>query len=86
MRRENIRHLKCSLAPSLDMIGEWWTRLIIRDLFYGINNFDLLPLRSAQTKEGEVQRLAEECAGPLKISTSKSASTAGGNNLSPPAY
>ena len=24
------------------MIGEWWTLLIIRDLFYGINTFDLL--------------------------------------------
>jgi len=30
------------LARSLDMIGEWWTLLIIRDLFYGINTFHLL--------------------------------------------
>ena len=66
MRRENFRHLECSLARSLDMIGEWWTLLIIRDMFYGINNFDLLPLRSAQTKEGETQRLADKCAGAFK--------------------
>jgi DNA-binding HxlR family transcriptional regulator len=42
MRKENFKHLECSLARSLDMIGEWWTLLIIRDLFYGINTFDLL--------------------------------------------
>lgn len=42
MRRENFKHLECSLARCLDMIGEWWTLLIIRDLFYGINTFDLL--------------------------------------------
>lgn len=42
MRRENFKHLECSLARSLDMVGEWWTLLIIRDLFYGINTFDLL--------------------------------------------
>ncbi len=34
--------MECSLARSLDVIGEWWTLLIIRDLFYGINTFDLL--------------------------------------------
>jgi DNA-binding HxlR family transcriptional regulator len=42
MRKENFKHLECSLARSLDMIGEWWTLLIIRDLFYGINTFDTL--------------------------------------------
>lgn len=42
MRKENFSHLECSLARTLDMIGEWWTLLIIRDLFYGINTFDLL--------------------------------------------
>ncbi|HUN56216.1 MAG TPA: helix-turn-helix domain-containing protein [Smithella sp.] len=42
MRKENFKHLECSLARSLDIIGEWWTLLIIRDLFYGMNTFDLL--------------------------------------------
>jgi len=42
MRKENFKHLECSLSRSLDMVGEWWTLLIIRDLFYGINTFDLL--------------------------------------------
>ena len=42
MRKENFNHLECSLARSLDMIGEWWTLLIIRDLFYGTDTFDSL--------------------------------------------
>jgi DNA-binding HxlR family transcriptional regulator len=42
MRKENFKHLECSLARSLDIIGEWWSLLIIRDLFYGMNTFDLL--------------------------------------------
>jgi DNA-binding HxlR family transcriptional regulator len=42
MRKENFRHLECSLARSLDVIGEWWSLLIIRDLFYGMNTFDML--------------------------------------------
>ena len=42
MRKENFNHLECSLARTLDMVGEWWSLLIIRDLFYGINTFDLL--------------------------------------------
>ncbi len=42
MRREDFKHLECPLARSLDIIGEWWSLLIVRDLFYGITTFDLL--------------------------------------------
>jgi len=42
MRKENFKHLECPLARSLDIIGEWWSLLIVRDLFYGVNTFDLL--------------------------------------------
>jgi DNA-binding HxlR family transcriptional regulator len=42
MKKENFRHLECSLARALDVIGEWWSLLIIRDLFYGIDRFDRL--------------------------------------------
>ncbi|HVO66374.1 MAG TPA: helix-turn-helix domain-containing protein [Syntrophales bacterium] len=42
MKRQNFKHLECSLARTLDVVGEWWTLLIIRDLFYGIDTFDKL--------------------------------------------
>lgn len=42
MKNESFKHLECSLARSLDMVGDWWTLLIVRDLFYGIDTFDKL--------------------------------------------
>lgn len=42
MRKENFAHLECSLARALGTIGEWWSLLIIRDLFYGVDSFDQL--------------------------------------------
>jgi DNA-binding HxlR family transcriptional regulator len=30
----------CSLSRSLEKIGDWWTLLIVRDLYLGVNRFD----------------------------------------------
>lgn len=30
----------CSIARTLDVIGEWWTVLILRDLFAGLSRYD----------------------------------------------
>ena len=32
--------MSCSIARSLEVIGEWWTLLIVRDAFFGITRFD----------------------------------------------
>ncbi len=42
MQRTHFDHLSCSVAQTLDIIGEWWTPLILRDIFYGIHRFDIL--------------------------------------------
>jgi DNA-binding HxlR family transcriptional regulator len=42
MKREKFDHLECPLAHALGLVGEWWTLLVIRDLFYRINTFDEL--------------------------------------------
>ncbi|MCV0396355.1 MAG: helix-turn-helix transcriptional regulator [Rhizobiaceae bacterium] len=34
--------MRCSLGRALDVIGDWWSPLIIRDLFLGIGRFDEL--------------------------------------------
>lgn len=34
--------MQCSLARSLDVIGDWWSPLILRDLYLGLDRFDLL--------------------------------------------
>lgn len=40
MKRSTADHLDCSIARSLEILGEWWTLLIIRDVFFGMRRFD----------------------------------------------
>jgi DNA-binding HxlR family transcriptional regulator len=40
MRRASFEEMNCSIARSLEVIGEWWTLLIIRDAFFGITRFE----------------------------------------------
>ena len=42
MERTSFARMRCSLARGLDMIGDWWSPLIIRDLFLDITRFDEL--------------------------------------------
>lgn len=32
--------MSCSIARSLEVIGEWWTLLIVRDAFFGVTRFE----------------------------------------------
>lgn len=40
MQRTSFSEMPCSIARTLDVVGEWWTFLIIRDIFNGIRRFD----------------------------------------------
>lgn len=40
MRKASFADMNCSIAQSLEIIGEWWTLLILRDCFLGIRRFD----------------------------------------------
>ena len=40
MQRTQLESLNCSVARSLDVIGEWWTLMIIRDVFMGLHRFE----------------------------------------------
>lgn len=40
MERSSLAGFSCSIARTLDVIGEWWTILILRDLFLGFDRFD----------------------------------------------
>jgi DNA-binding HxlR family transcriptional regulator len=42
MKRSSFEDFRCSVARTLDVIGEWWTPLILRDLFRGIRRFEEL--------------------------------------------
>ena len=45
MRRTSFEDMNCSIAQSMEVIGEWWTPLILRDLMFGIVRFDELQAR-----------------------------------------
>lgn len=32
--------MHCSVAQCLEVVGEWWTMLILRDVFLGVTRFD----------------------------------------------
>ena len=40
MRKTSFADMNCSIAQSLEIIGEWWTLLILRDSFLGVRRFD----------------------------------------------
>ena len=42
MRRTSFAEFPCSLARGLDLIGDWWTPLIIRDVYIGLGRFEEL--------------------------------------------
>ena len=44
MKRTSFQGMNCSIAQSLDVVGEWWSLLIVRDVFNGIRRFE--PLRT----------------------------------------
>jgi DNA-binding HxlR family transcriptional regulator len=30
----------CSIARAVDIVGDWWTPLVLREMFYGLKRFD----------------------------------------------
>jgi DNA-binding HxlR family transcriptional regulator len=40
MKRTSFADMHCSIARTLEVIGEWWTLLILRDAFFGVRRFD----------------------------------------------
>ena len=40
MRRTSFAKWPCSIARTMDLLGDWWTPLVLREAFYGIRKFD----------------------------------------------
>ena len=40
MKRTSVSHMNCSVARTLDIVGEWWTLLIVRNLMFGQRRFE----------------------------------------------
>src|SRR5450759_5437164 len=40
MRRTSFAEMNCSVARTLEIVGEWWTMLVVREAFNGVRRFD----------------------------------------------
>ena len=40
MRRTRFEEWNCSIARATDILGDWWTPLVVREAFYGTRRFD----------------------------------------------
>ena len=40
MKRTEFASWPCSIARSVDLLGDWWTPLVLREVFLGVRRFD----------------------------------------------
>ncbi len=40
MERKSFAAMDCSVAQCLEVVGEWWSMLIVRDAFLGVTRFE----------------------------------------------
>lgn len=57
MRRKSFEDMRCSVAQCLEVVGEWWTMLIVRDAFFGVTRFDDFQERLGIARNVLAQRL-----------------------------
>ena len=50
--------MNCSIGQSLEVVGEWWSLLIIRDAFFGVTRFDEFQERLGIARNVLNQRLS----------------------------
>lgn len=56
MKLKSFSNQNCSVAQSLDILGERWTLLILRDVFLGVRRFDGF-LKTGMSRNVLTQRL-----------------------------
>ncbi|GAB2540485.1 winged helix-turn-helix transcriptional regulator [Nocardia heshunensis] len=57
MRRTSYEDMNCSIAQCLEVVGEWWTLLIVRDAIFGVTRFDDFRSRLGIARNVLTQRL-----------------------------
>lgn len=57
MQRKSFADMHCSVAQCLEVVGDWWTMLIVRDAFLGVRRFDQLQQRLGISRNILNQRL-----------------------------
>ncbi|MGP0030280.1 MAG: winged helix-turn-helix transcriptional regulator [Acidimicrobiales bacterium] len=57
MERKSFSDMHCSVAQCLEVVGEWWSMLILRDAFLGVSRFDQFQERLGISRNVLNQRL-----------------------------
>ncbi|NUU24877.1 MAG: helix-turn-helix transcriptional regulator [Streptomycetaceae bacterium] len=57
MRRKSFDDMPCSVAQFLEVAGEWWSMLVVRDAFLGVTRFDEFQARLGISRNVLAQRL-----------------------------
>ncbi|MGO9751824.1 MAG: winged helix-turn-helix transcriptional regulator [Solirubrobacteraceae bacterium] len=67
MERKSFSDMHCSVAQCLEVVGEWWSLLIIRDAFLGVKRFDEFQARLGISRNVLGQRLAHLVAAGVLV-------------------
>src|SRR5947208_17147380 len=57
MQRRSFQDMGCPVAQCLEVVGEWWSLLIVRDAFLGVRRFDDVQARLGISRNILNQRL-----------------------------
>jgi DNA-binding HxlR family transcriptional regulator len=57
VQRTSFGDMNCSVAQCLEVVGEWWSLLIVRDAFLGVRRFDDFQARLGISRNILNQRL-----------------------------
>ena len=57
MQRTDFSQANCPIARTLDLVGEWWSLLIIREAFLGVTRFDEFQQRLGISRNALTDRL-----------------------------
>lgn len=57
--RTSYTDFACSTAQALEVVGEWWTLLIVRDAFFGVRRFEDFTRRLGLSRSVLAGRLAK---------------------------
>ncbi|MGW2235865.1 winged helix-turn-helix transcriptional regulator [Streptomyces sp. NPDC001759] len=56
-RRTSLEDATCAIAQALDVVGDWWTLLIVRDTARGVHRFDALQAELGVSRKVLTERL-----------------------------
>jgi DNA-binding HxlR family transcriptional regulator len=59
MPRTSFKDMSCSVARTLDVLGERWTPLILRDILLGVRRFDAMQRNLGVSRKVLAERLSE---------------------------